>query len=126
VLHGVEERYLYPSQRPDGLLFSVVSAMRRIASRCGVGFCSTGFSLWAVLRRRESKPQLLNPVLLRGFRVGADLLPAARAFLGVENFFAQADGFRRDLDELVVGDEFDGLLEAQLAVGNQADGLVGA
>src|SRR6266576_3435647 len=64
--------------------------------------------------------------LLCGFGVGADLLPAARALLWIENFFAETDGFRRDLDELVVRDEFDGLLEAQLAVRQQSNGLVGA
>jgi hypothetical protein len=60
------------------------------------------------------------------FGVRADLLPALRALLGVENSLAHADGFRRDFDELVVGDELDGLFEAQLAVRDQADGLVSA
>jgi hypothetical protein len=52
-----------------------------------------------------------NPVLLGGFVAGANFLPAARAPVGLQDFLAEADGFWRDLDELVVGDEFDGLFE---------------
>src|ERR1700685_4590889 len=65
-------------------------------------------------------------VLLRRFQAGADFLPAARALVGLQNFLAQADGFRSDLDELIVGDEFDGLLQAQLAMWNEADCFVRA
>src|ERR1700692_75917 len=64
--------------------------------------------------------------LLRSFGIGADLLPALGALLRVENFLAQADGFGRDFDKFVVGDELDGLFEAQLAVRDEANGLVGA
>src|ERR1700733_6008692 len=64
--------------------------------------------------------------LLRGFVAGANFLPAARPSVGLQDFLAEADGLWRDLDEFVVGDEFDGLLEAQFAVRNQSDGFVGA
>jgi len=37
----------------------------------------------------------------------------------------EADGFGRNFDELVVGDEFDRLFEAEFAVRNEANGLVG-
>src|SRR5579859_3390409 len=60
-----------------------------------------------------------------GFLGGADFLPAAGAFAELQNLFAQADGFGRDFDELVVGDEFDGLFEAEFAMGNEANGFVG-
>ena len=51
-------------------------------------------------------------------------MPAAGALVVLQNFFAEPDGFGSDLDELVVGDEFDGLLEAQLAMGDEANGFV--
>src|SRR5207249_294367 len=47
------------------------------------------------------------------------------ALLGVEHLFAQAQGFGSDLDVLVIGDVFDGLLEAELFVRDQANRLVG-
>ena len=50
--------------------------------------------------------------LLAGFLTGADFLPAAGAAIGLQHFFAEAYGFGGDFDEFVVGDEFDGLLEA--------------
>ena len=50
--------------------------------------------------------------LLAGFLAGADFLPAAGAAVGLQDFFAEADGFGGDFHEFVVGDEFDGLLEA--------------
>jgi len=49
---------------------------------------------------------------LAGFLAGADFLPAAGAAVGLQDFLAEADGLWRDLHEFVVGDEFDGLLEA--------------
>src|SRR5581483_10766418 len=55
-----------------------------------------------------------------------DGLVAAGAAVGLENFFAQAEGFGGDFYEFVVGDELDGLLEGQLLVGDEAEGLVGA
>src|SRR5579863_4322570 len=56
---------------------------------------------WALEREKK----------LGRLRAGADLLPALGALLGVENFFAQADGFRGDLYEFVVGDELDGFFQ---------------
>ena len=56
--------------------------------------------------------------LIGGFLGGADFLPAAGALVVLQNFFAEADGFGSDFDELVVGDEFDGLLQAELAMGD--------
>src|ERR1700682_1536524 len=64
--------------------------------------------------------------LLAGFLAGAGFLPAAGAAIGLQDFFAEADRFGGDFHEFVVGDEFDGLLEAQFLVGDQADGFVGA
>src|SRR2546427_9944390 len=61
----------------------------------------------------------------RGCLAGADFLPAPRPLVRGEDFLPQANRFRRDLDEFVVGDEFDGLFEAQLAMRDQADGLIG-
>ncbi len=51
-------------------------------------------------------------LLLAGFLAGADFLPAAGAAVGLQDFFAEADGFGGDFHEFVVGDEFDGLLQA--------------
>src|SRR5882757_7792469 len=65
------------------------------------------------------------PVLLGGFLGGADFLPAAGAFAELQDLFAEADGFGRDFDEFVVGDEFHGLFEAEFAMGNEANGFVG-
>jgi len=48
-----------------------------------------------------------------GFLAGANFLPAPRAFVGLQNFLAQADRFRRDFHVLVIGDELDSLLEAR-------------
>lgn len=52
-------------------------------------------------------------------------MPAAGAFAELQNFFAQADGFGGDFDEFIVGNEFDGLFEAEFAMGNEANGFVG-
>jgi len=49
--------------------------------------------------------------LARGL-AGADFLPAAGAAVGLQDFFAEADGFGGDFHEFVVGYEFDGLLQA--------------
>jgi hypothetical protein len=48
--------------------------------------------------------------LRRGFRAGADFLPALRALFRVENLLAQTDGFRRHFDVPVVGNELDRFL----------------
>src|SRR5258706_3272087 len=79
-----------------------------------------------VFARMKKRTGFKPVLLLRGFGVGADLLPPAWTLFHVQNFFAQADGFWRYLDELIVGDEFDCLLEAQLPMRNQADSFVGA
>src|ERR1035438_8868592 len=50
-----------------------------------------------------------------------DVLP----LVGLQDLFAQADAARRDFDELVVADEFDGLLEVENARRHQADAFVG-
>src|SRR5882762_1061608 len=63
---------------------------------------------------------------LPGFLAGADFLPAAGATVGLQDFFAEADGFGRDFHEFVVGDEFDGLLQAQFLMRDEANGFVGA
>src|SRR5258708_21863525 len=60
-----------------------------------------------------------------GGLAGADFLPAARAPVGLQNLLAKSNRLGRDFHELVVGDEFDGLLEAQFAMRNQADGFIG-
>src|SRR5260370_42345970 len=65
-------------------------------------------------------------LLVGGCLAGADFLPATRSLVGLQNFLAQPDGLRCDFHELVVGDEFDGLLETQFTVRNQADGFVRA
>src|SRR3989442_10454829 len=57
---------------------------------------------------------------------GADFLPATRALVGLQDFFAQTNRFRCDLHEFVVRNKLDSLLQAQLAVRNQADGFVRA
>src|SRR5260370_37568757 len=57
---------------------------------------------------------------------GADFLPAAWALVGLQNFLAQANRFRRDFHELVVGNKFKGLFETQFAVRNQTNSLVRA
>jgi len=44
----------------------------------------------------------------------------------LQNLLAQAQGLRSDLDELIVGDEFNRLLEIEIAIGNQADRFVGS
>lgn len=53
--------------------------------------------------------EMENMQLAGGFLAGSDLLPAARAFVVLQDPFTQANGFGGDLDQLVVGDEFDGL-----------------
>src|SRR6266478_1558859 len=76
-------------------------------------------------RNRRTKRLSAAPGL-GGCLAGADFLPAARALVGLQNLLAQADRLGRNLHKLVIGNEFDGLLQAQLAVRNQADGFVGA
>src|SRR4030095_10330891 len=59
-------------------------------------------------------------------QVRASVCPvcALRALIGGQNPLPQPDAPRRDFDQLVVVDEFDGLLEAQHSGWNQPDGLV--
>src|SRR5580692_7892358 len=47
------------------------------------------------------------------------------ALIRLQSFFPQAQRLRRDLHELVVGDELDGLLQIQLPEGDQTDRFVG-
>src|SRR5258708_27247944 len=61
-----------------------------------------------------------------GGLAGADFLPASRPFVGLQDLLAKPDGFRRDFHELVVGNEFDSLLETQFAVRDQANRFVRA
>ena len=50
---------------------------------------------------------------------------AAFSLVELQDFFAQAEGLRGDLDVFIVGDELDGLFQIQIAEGNQADRHVG-
>src|SRR6266550_4950852 len=50
---------------------------------------------------------------------------ALLSFVRLQDFLAQAQGFRSDFDELIIRDELDRLLEIQLAERNQADRLIG-
>src|SRR6516164_7779706 len=59
------------------------------------------------------------------FLTGPDFLPAPGALAGLQHLLAQADGLGRNLDEFVVGNKLNGLLQAQLAVRDQAYGFVG-
>ena len=47
------------------------------------------------------------------------------ALIRLQNFLSQPQRLWRDLHELVVGDEFDGLLQIQRAEGNQANCFIG-
>src|ERR1039457_1567968 len=49
----------------------------------------------------------------------------ALPLVGLQDLLAQADAARRDFDEFVVADEFDGLLEVENAWRHQADAFVG-
>ena len=53
------------------------------------------------------------------------LLPGFGATVGGKDFLPQPDGLRRDLDVFIVGDEVESLIEAERAVRNKADGLIG-
>jgi len=59
----------------------------------------------------------------RGFhqRVGAALL----ALIRLQNFLPEAQRFRGDFDEFVVGDKFDGLFEVQLLKRDEANSFIG-
>ena len=46
------------------------------------------------------------------------------AAVGLEDSLAHAQGFWGDLDQFVVGDEFDRLLEREVAERDEADGFV--
>lgn len=61
-----------------------------------------------------SKPRIFSELeeLARGFLAGPDFLPATGTAIGLQHLLAEADGFWRDLHELIVGDEFDRLLQA--------------
>src|SRR5258708_36649638 len=76
--------------------------------------------------RRSPIRQRSMSVRLGGGLAGATFLPASWALVVLENFLAHADGFRRDFHVLVVGNEFDSLLEAQFAVGNESGRLLPA
>src|SRR5271170_5246330 len=53
---------------------------------------------------------------------GANLLPAPRPPVRLQHLFTQPDGLRRNLHKFIVGDEFDGLLQAEFAMRDQPDG----
>ena len=92
------------------------------------GFAKTGAAPNLFPRGSHSHGQRTQKIVLLAGRclAGADFLPAAGALVGLQNLLAQPDGLRRDLHVLVVGNKFDGLLEAQFAVRDQANGFVGA
>src|SRR5205807_2529406 len=50
---------------------------------------------------------------------------ALLSLVRLQYFFSEAQGFRRDFNELIVGDEFDGLLQVQRLEWDEADGFVG-
>src|SRR5579875_940654 len=56
---------------------------------------------------------------------GLAVLPEAGAALGVEDFFAEADGFGSDFDEFVFGDEFNGRLKRKRTMRNEPNRFVG-
>src|ERR1700751_2783848 len=64
--------------------------------------------------------------LAGGFLAGADFLPAAGALVVLQNLLAQPNGLGRNFHIFIVRDEFDGLLQAEFAMRDQADGFVGA
>jgi len=47
------------------------------------------------------------------------------AAIRLQDFLAQAQRLRGDLDHFVVGDEFDGLFQIHQVRGSEADGFVG-
>src|ERR1700760_2086152 len=74
---------------------------------------------WRKLNARHPQRQAclchsVGDSLLRSFLAGANLLPAARTLVGLQNFFAKANRLRRDFDEFIVSNEFDRLFEAEL------------
>jgi hypothetical protein len=71
-----------------------------------------------------SPPAGTSGTMLGSFGAGADFLPALGALFRVEDFLAQPDGLRCDLNELVIGNEFDGLFKRHVARRYQSDGLV--
>src|SRR6266481_9718370 len=85
---------------------------------------SSGSSTWPNCLKNQRTEKTAQSAC--GGLAGADFLPAARTLVGLQNFLAEPDRLRRDFHELVVGDEFDGLLETQFTVRNQANRLVGA
>ena len=66
----------------------------------------------------EGTLSLRVPASAGCFLTGPDFLPAPGTLAGLENLLAQADGSGGNFDEFVVGNKLDGLLEAQLAVGD--------
>ena len=77
-------------------------------------------------RRQQdaAQPEMAVLLGLAGFLAGADFLPAAGAAVGLQNFFAEADGFWSDFHEFVVGDEFDRLLQIQLPERNESNRFI--
>jgi hypothetical protein len=62
------------------------------------------------LRKKECEAALFHGSCLASFGLLLSLCVAFGAFVGLEDFFAQAEGFWGYLYELVFGDELDGLL----------------
>ncbi len=50
---------------------------------------------------------------------------AAGAAIGLQDFLAEAQALRRDLAQLVVGNELDCLLKVEVLEGHQADSFIG-
>src|SRR2546427_1187674 len=95
--------------------FCFPSAMKRAATaRIRAPPC--GSNTWRNCSKNQRTEKTAQSAC--GGLAGADFLPAARALVGLQDFLAQANGFRRDFHELVVGNKFDGLLETQFAVRN--------
>src|SRR5580692_12423676 len=84
---------------------------------------NTSASCW---RNQLTESRFRRRSSARSFVAGANLLPAERALVGLQDLFAKANRFRRDFHVLVVGDKFDRLLETELAMRNQPDGLIRA
>src|SRR5882672_12944950 len=74
---------------------------------------SCGNNTWRNCSKNQRTKQFEGARELSGRLAGANFLPAARALVGLQNFLAQPDRFRRNLHEFIVRDEFDSLLQAQ-------------
>src|SRR5512137_2718143 len=95
--------------------FCSLSATKRAATAL-IRRPSCGSSTWRTCSKNQHTEKTAG--LACSGLAGADFLPAARALVGLQNFLAQPDRFRRDFHEFVVGNEFDGLFQAQFAMGN--------